>query len=489
MVASRRKLLSDIVYSYLPFLASKSRGVVLVYLLTKTFSESGYGLWTQYAVTVILISRLGNLGLHHAMNRFIPGVSEEVATSRFYSVAVVSTCVGALIAVGLIAVRAPLSVQFFGGSQNADVILYLAVGVVANLYFRVVVQFLRARRRIREMNLWRTGRILLEMAVIGVGSVLFDSVAAIIGVVASLYVVWTAFSGLRIVSLYGVSTPSLRPLVGYFRFGLPLLVSGVAFWIVNFSDRWIVTYLIGLDAVGSYAIMYTLTTPIALVTNPIVNAIFPDLSELEESEESDEALRRVEQTVRYYLVFAVPAAAGLWVTADDFALLLATPQVVEVTNTVPYLTVGMLSFGLFRIHTQFLKSRDRQLQVGAVWTLIALVNLGANVVLVPNFGILGAAAATALGFGIGLVIVSLISPEVNPSPSTVVSLVTATLVMMVVGVPVDRLFVRGQLTVFVVVVVSAVTYFTVLAGMGFFTERERRVVSGTADRVRDLFSG
>jgi O-antigen/teichoic acid export membrane protein len=383
-----------------------------------------------------------------------------------------------------IALRDPIATQFFGGSDNSPVILYLALGVLSNLYFRNAVQFLRADRRIREMNLWRTGRILVEMGVIAAGTVLLDNVVDIIAAVAVTYSVFAVLVGVRIGTLYGVSTPRLNPLMRYLRFSLPLLVSGVAFWIVSFSDRWIVTYFAGIGPVGSYAVMYTLTTPIALVTSPIANAIFPDLSELESSDKTDEALARVRDALRYYLAFAVPAAVGVWIVADKLATALATPQVAEATYTVPYLATGMVFFGVFRIYTQTLKSRDREKITGGIWILIAAINVGVNVVLVPRLGILGAAGATTLAFGLGCVMVLLISPSVEPSVGALGKIVGATSVMTVVAIATMQMLSVGQFTVVVVIAVSVLAYAVTLATVGFLTGEERQFLVARLRRLR-----
>lgn len=485
MVESRRSFVDDVLYSFLPFVASKLRAIVLIPIITKSFGSVGYGLWIQYSVTLVLISMVASLGLHNSMNRWLPAASDEQVREDYYSVLAVSIVATTVVSTVLVALRDPIARVVFDTPDGAIFPVLLAVALLFNIYFRQTVQFLRSQRRIRSMNLWRGSRIVGEIGCILIGTTFFSTFASVVWLIVGLYALFTAVLAAKTISEVGFVVPRFTNLSRYLSFGLPLLFSSVAYWVVNTSDRYLISYFLGIGAVGSYSVVYSIAALVGVASNPIVNVLFPDLSALVEEGSSREFRLRLERVLRYYLVFTLPAAVGASLLATPLIGLISTSDIARAAWLMPYLAGALLLYGLFNILIQVLKSYDRAVRAGVLWGGIAVLNVVLNVALLPVYGISGAAIATLLSFLAGSVVVTaMLYEEVVRLRLDLGRIVAATALMAAVVWTLERSTDGGGIVVLTgLVAAGAVTYFGVSYYLGTVSREEFRTVrSVLADR-------
>ncbi|MXR41848.1 oligosaccharide flippase family protein [Halobaculum sp. WSA2] len=402
MVESRQMFLHDVFYSFLPFAVSKLRGVLVIPILTKLFGPSTYGVWIQYSISLILITKLASLGLENAMNRYLPGADDTRLREDYYAVLVVTLATAVAIGLFTIIFRQTTAEFLFPTESGSTILLLLATASVANIYFVQTLQMLRSQRRIKSMNLWRSARILGEVGCLLVGGFFLNSIVGVFLGILALYLLFSLLLSVQAVSIVGVSIPRFANIRSYLNFSLPLLLSTVAYWVVNTSDRYVITYFLGLDSVGIYSVMYAIAAVIGTVSHPIINVLFPDLSELKKEGETEESQSRLGIIVRYFLLFATPSIVGIIILRIPTIRLISTSTIARDANLMAILAPGMALYGTFNIFIQVLKVEERTLLVGLLWGGVAISNICLNIILVPVYGITGAAIATFTAFVIGL---------------------------------------------------------------------------------------
>lgn len=166
-------------------------------------------------------------------------------------------------------------------------------------------------------------------------------------------------------------------------------------WIVNSSDRIMITAMIGTAANGIYAAAYKLPSLIQTITS-IFNQAW-GFSAIKENDSSD----RDQYTQKIYQGFvAVVSISGvlLLLVTKPFMKIYVSSSFYEAWKYMPYLIVGyvFMTIGTF-IATPYYVNKDSKgyLLSG---TAGAVVNIGLNAVLIPAIGVHGAALATCLSY-------------------------------------------------------------------------------------------
>ncbi len=159
-------------------------------------------------------------------------------------------------------------------------------------------------------------------------------------------------------------------------------------------DLYLIALLLNPEQVAFYSIAVNMTNPILQIPDAIGTVIFPKLAG--SSDESAHA--RTAVTCRHTL-FATLIAAIVYATVGSQVMLLFyghryAPAIPPMLMMLP----GIIMISLYQILTRNFTSRNRQ-QVNIIAAAIALgVNTSMNLVLIPRFGILGAAMSTAVSY-------------------------------------------------------------------------------------------
>lgn len=179
-----------------------------------------------------------------------------------------------------------------------------------------------------------------------------------------------------------------------FAYGLPLVPAAAATWAVFALDRTLIATIRDLREAGYYAIGSKVAAPMMLAITAFAIAWGPFIF-------SQSRVRQAELRARALTV--VVAGTGilflvLVLFAPELARLLGGDEFRPATRAVPGIAIGWLGFAAATVlATEF--SISRRTTVIAVATMTAAaMNVALNLVLIPPFGFVGAAWATAASF-------------------------------------------------------------------------------------------
>jgi O-antigen/teichoic acid export membrane protein len=189
-------------------------------------------------------------------------------------------------------------------------------------------------------------------------------------------------------------------------FGLPLAVSMAVGGLVNSGTRALLEVLDSPQALGLYTASFLLVvSTINLVAGGIVVASYQLAVRAVESGDSEAARRQLVANGTLLMAVLAPAALGMALMAHGLAATMVGPQFVEpVAMLTPWMAASAF-FGGLRAHYL-----DHAFQLGRRPALLvtvaagaAVVGLGLGVVLIPRFGPLGAAIASAVAMAVSCV--------------------------------------------------------------------------------------
>lgn len=200
--------------------------------------------------------------------------------------------------------------------------------------------------------------------------------------------------------LFGGGQCSSLNIAGYFKFGVPLILGGICYWLLSSSDRVILERFSNLENLGVYSVACNfaafgiiLQSVFSTIWAPVVYKMVADGTDLGVLEEIKALILKV-----VVLVFCVSGALS-WV------IVLVLP---ESYSAVRIILVACMAAPMFYVLSETtvvgIAIAKKTIFSFLATFISALVAVGAAVLLVPTYGAAGAASATAIAFWFFLVL-------------------------------------------------------------------------------------
>ena len=379
-------------------------GRMLSFLLTPLFthllnrSESGV-VQTAYSYIAFLTVVYG-LGLDVAYLRLgrSGGKPDEGAfTGALGSVAALAIAISALLHVFAVPVGAALGIP----AEFASVIRYAAWILALDALCLMPYTELRGSHRAGTFAAIKTFGIALNLVLayvfvrqmhLGVRGVFLANLIASSATLAIL----------APVLLSRLGRPDRALLKRMLAFGLPLVAALLGAMVVQVADRPIMARLGGLDMAGVYGNCYKLGIFMSLLVGMFDQAWKPFVLERAEREDVDALIARV---LTYFATLACWAflAVAFFVEPLVKAPLFAGHPLFgqaywDGLAIVPVVTLGYLFNGLYFVMLAPLMIDKRMTSVGVATWAGALINIAANLYMIPRWGMMGAAWATCVAY-------------------------------------------------------------------------------------------
>jgi O-antigen/teichoic acid export membrane protein len=250
------------------------------------------------------------------------------------------------------------------------------------------------------------------------------------------------------------------------RFGMPLVPSGLALWAINFVDRLFLNTISGAAETGLYSIGVRISSVIIFLFTAFRTA-WPAFAY---SITDDREARRTYGFVLTYLVaICCWLSVVLGLLAPWIVRVLTTPRFYAGAQVVSLLCFSATAYAAYTVMAIGI-GRVRRTQFNWIITgTAAALNIGLNVVLIPPYGMTGAAIATLAAYTLMFLLMTWNAQHMYPVPyqwRRVVTLVGAAVALTLIGKLAD-------VPLAVAALLSA-AYPLVLLPLGFYLPAERR---------------
>jgi O-antigen/teichoic acid export membrane protein len=252
------------------------------------------------------------------------------------------------------------------------------------------------------------------------------------------------------------------------RFGVPLMPTALFLWVTNFSDRFFLVKLTDTTEVGLYSVGVRIASAMVLLLTAFRLA-WPAFAY---SIEDDREARRTYAYVLTYLVLVTTwVATGLTLLSPWIVDWLAAPAFESASRVVGPLAFAAVAFGGYIVVAIGL-GRARRTQFNWVVTgAAATVNVVLNLILIPPYGMMGAAVATLAAYATMFLGMSWWGQRVYRVPYQWRRVLTAALAGAALAVA--GKLVGGGLAV---ALALALAYPLALLPLGFYLPAERRAI-------------
>jgi O-antigen/teichoic acid export membrane protein len=455
------------------------RGLILIPILTKTLGAASYGIWSQIWATISLLAPLCTLGLSYAIIRFLSTEKDKGTIGKGLSSIFAITAAIAFTASSLMLILSGrLAVAVFGGIDAAFYIKISAFLILLVAIDQLLIGYFMA---FQQMKRYSSFLILQTVGEVILIAYLVLSGFGLSGAIISLFIVRlisSALGFLWITSDVKFLTPDFSIVKSYLPYTLPLLPTGLCYWFINLGDRYVIGYFMGVDAVGIYSVSYSLGGLLALFYAPLGIALFPAMVHCYENDKIQELKMHLKYSLKFFLMFAIPAFFGLSVLSKSLLVTLATSEFVEGGLVVSIVALATLLYYCGSINTHVLNLFKEMEKIAIIHIGSASINIVMNILLVPLMGIVGAAIATLVTFAIYLFVICVISFKKMPYDVNFTFILKSFVSSVPMAFVVWKLNPMGAVDILIAIGIAAAIYFGILILLRGFTKEEYGFLRG-----------
>ena len=370
----------------------RALAVLLLPLYLKYLSTSDYGtIETLVALSTIIFTLLRS-AIQNSFFRFYFDSDDEDYRARIVRTAFWSTMASSTfaLAAGLL-FAAQISEGLFSTDEHVNLVRVTFLGLWATMNYDQLTALFRVEERSVSFSVASLANVLLTITVTVLLLVVFDKgpIGVIIGNFSGTLAVWVALLAYRRVHLgLEFDRDLFRRMLA---FGWPFVPSAVALAAIDFNDRFFLVKMKGTDDVGVYA----LGIRIAAVLVFFLWAFRLAWPAFAYSIKDDEEAKRTYGFVLTYVV-AVGAwvATGLSLLSPWLVQILGPPEFQEAERVVAPLCFAAVAFGAYVVVVISIGRARRMASNIVITGSAALLNVVLNLLLIPPYGIRGAAFAT-----------------------------------------------------------------------------------------------
>lgn len=426
-VSTLRKLTKSSGIYILASVASPLISLVLAPFLTRNLSPSDFGILTITNTSIALTAGITQLGLASAFFRaYSYDFSSQQDKRDVVATATSLLCLSSMLVVIVLALMSSTVAHvLFGRSTSGNYIL-LACGVVLLQNLTVPgMAWLRAESRPFAFSLLSISNVVVTLAVtiylLGVlhwgvsGAIIANGAGYGFIVICTLPIIILR-AGLKI------RTKIMRNLLS---FGLPLVLNFVAYWILQFSDRYLLGLFTSLAETARYAVAYSLGSALSVVIiGPFAIAWPATVFAIAKRKDAAQVFKLVFRWFSLLLLFSAYCLSlvGIWLLNQFFPVAYHSAAFV-----IPIVAVSISFYGVYYVFKSGLDIRRKTWLISVYTTIAALINVALNFFLIPHYGAMGAAVSTLFAYIVLATIAYIVNCQLYPIPFEIGMFITALL--------------------------------------------------------------
>jgi O-antigen/teichoic acid export membrane protein len=369
---------------------------VLLPLYTRALTPVEYGRLSLILVIGVAASFLLASGLDVAVLRIYFQLPGADARKRFVDSLWLAAAATSVIGTAIALVAASPFISTAGTVRSEDLIFGLAGAAVLVAGTTIPQSILRAQQRRKPYLL-----LSLANASLSTGVTLLLVVGLGLGPRGWLIAILIANAGTLAIAVLLVGWRPPRPFDGHsvrraFGLGIPLIPHALAQWSLLLADRGVLAAIVSTAQLGIYSLAATMTTP-ALVVVQSISQGFATSYAAAGSPSGDK--RDIRRTVSLHSIFVLWVCLAVVLLAPCAIGLLTAPAFRDAAPLVPWLAVGYLFLGLYYVPMSGLSLGAGKTRLVWVFSVgAAIINLALVRLLVPHYGLVSAAIASAVGY-------------------------------------------------------------------------------------------
>jgi O-antigen/teichoic acid export membrane protein len=376
--------------------------LILIPVLTRAFTPAQFGLWDVAMTFFMLTTTVASLALEPALAAYYFDTQNADERKIVAATALLSRVFSSIfISIPVFIFSPHISQVIFDTAEYAPYFRALAVTIPFFLALNMLKQMLRIDFAPGKFNIVSIGFAGIYMALgvilvvnmkLGVNGILYAMLVA---------AVCSAIGGGILASKFLSLDFSAEKMGNLLAFGIPLIPYLLAVWVIDSSSRYFLTKLSTLDQVGIYSVGAKISSIIVLFITSFQMAWAPVALSIQHQPDAKEKYSRA---LLFFLTVSLTAATALAVFARPVLITLTQPIYYGAEKIIGLLAFALVEYGAFLMVSMGLIIVKRTALASAGLVIGAVVNLLLNYLLIPGFGIVGAAMATFASYSVAAIL-------------------------------------------------------------------------------------
>lgn len=368
---------------------------LLLPIYTRVLSPVEYGALALLLVLEAFLKPVYRLGLGTSFVRFYYDYTDERSRQTLAGTIVILLLgAGVVLLAILLAAAGDLTALVIGSSDYVRAFALLALNLALTSFFLVPFGILRVQERsttLASITFARSSGTLIVRLVLVVGLGLGVLGIMLADVIVSLVLLLALASRIRAAVAARFSRAMAREVL---RFGLPQLPQALLHQAMAMSDRFILALYLPLEQVGVYLIGTSIASLIKLYPVAFRTAWMPFAFD---RMTRPDAPRLFAKLATYAFAVLTFSTLGMVALAESLVTLMTPAEFHAAVTVVPLLALGMaIQTTMNFVGTSVEVSKRTHLYPLAT-AVGAVIAVGGQFILIPRFGIVGAAVAVGLG--------------------------------------------------------------------------------------------
>ncbi len=377
-------------------LSTKMIGLLLLPLYTSKLSLLNYGRFTILETTSMFLTMVLGLRIVSSMMRWSAETEDKNEQGKIlFNSYVILLITAVIVNIIFSPMKSWLSQAFFSSTEYSN---YFTV-IFAIIGLEMINQV--------PMNLFRfQGKPIVYSSVFAVKLFIvlllniYFLVYAEIGVIGIFYsqLIANAIQMLCTIPIllknfnYKFDIDLIKEMLGY---SIPLIFSAISVQLLAIGDRYIIKYFLDYSQVGIYSLGYKISGFLnVFIVQAFALGFLPIAYKMQGSPEAAKFFKKI---FKYFSMILVFGALGVSLFSREILLIFAQkPEFYVAYKVVPLITVAFIFKGIqymFLLGFHYVKKTK---YIAYIVTFALFVNIGLNFILIPIFGIWGAALTTVI---------------------------------------------------------------------------------------------
>ena len=407
-----RRLVKGSAIVFVGMVASGVFGIFLRMFLARSLSVEEYGLFYAVFVFVSFFALFRDLGLNQTLVKYIPefSVKKEFGAikSSIVFVSIFQAIFAFLVVAVLLVFSGRIALAVFGTEAAILPIWVLCGYFFATTFFHILRSAYHGFQNMPAFVLmdffWITSVLLVAVLFVSVlGQGVGGAASAYVVATVMMIVLGLAYFRRRYPQVSKGKSSITKPLAKkFFIFALPVFIGAIAGLVIGYMDTLMITVFRTLPEVGFYQVAQPTASMLWYFVVALMTVFFPMVSELWARREGGLLSGALHFLTKFSFVLTLPIALAFIAFPEIIIRLLFGEGYLAGKIALQILAFNAIAYTLFGILSCTINGIGKPIIVTKVFGVMACFNLVGNLVLIPPYGIEGAAVATLGSFLLGL---------------------------------------------------------------------------------------
>ncbi len=381
-------------------------GVIFIKILTEVFSNEEYGLYQIIFATFGLLKTLNIGWLANSTIRFY---SQYKNNSTTYFTSLCCSFVMGTVIVGIMFYVA--NIFFLKQNYGDDFYNLMNIAILAmftNVFFEVFIVIYRADLKPKIFTIYWI-YFAIGKPIVGLFFILFFGLS-VKGIVLGMLIVPLILDiilcfKLHLNVLIKISNISVDLIKKFLQYGLPFVFTMLSFWILSFSDRYIIEIFCGRSAVGLYTVGFVISERILNFFYMILMlAAYPLIINNWEKNGKHSTQQLITEYTRYFFLLCMPILVILIMLPEPILLLLSNKKFLQGVSVIPLLSIAYFMKGLNMLVIKGFELTQKSYKIALIALLSGCLNIGLNIIIIPKLGFIGAGYSALITYSFHLLL-------------------------------------------------------------------------------------